>query len=251
MGVEGTPRGTDYRRKLHLAERRKLVNARDVEGEPLLVAPRDDVSRGSEIHEFVRTMQRELSATEGFIGLSLLGSATRGHMAADSDIDTMLFVDETVSPNVAARTLKRFDIETNEMRRTGIISRKVDRSMANLQPDAIKKLLNKSSAELDADPEARFMYWGVANLCGLAVGPRVEEYRKMIGVMIGDLPEERRRFWIDHLAAYALELEHNSDKKRKERIEGYDARNEKKRDLARFDLWRKKIATSLGFSVRQ
>jgi predicted nucleotidyltransferase len=247
MSVEGTPRGSEYRRKLHLVERRKLTIARDIDGEPLLVAPKPNEIYGSEAHEFMRRMDENLSKVKGFIGLTLTGSMMRGHADSGSDIDTMLFIDDEENPNAFEEVEKVLEQQKNILRR-GPLKRDVDRNVTNLHIPTIRSMLMTEKKQLDKNPQARHMYFGVVNLCGVAIGPHVAEYRTKIGNILRELPMQQRDFWIGHFAAYALELEKNSEGKRGKRIERYDERNEKKRALARYNLWKNKITNALGLS---
>lgn len=242
-----TPRGEEYRKKLHLTDRRKRVNARDIEGEPLLAVPKPDEERGSELHEFMRTMHRELGSQEEFIGIQLMGSNTRGHGNETSDIDTTIFLDSAGNPRAAEKIMAIFHQESMRLHQAGILKHKIQPHFFDLREDILRECLQNQ--DLEESENIELLYAAVLALCGLTVGPRVEEYRRKIGKMITDLPRERANLFMTNLVRFVPFVEGHSQNKREKRIERFSERNQTKAERARLMLWAKQIGRSLGISM--
>src|SRR3989338_1749234 len=242
-----TPRGEDYRRTLHLADRRKLVNARDMEGEPTLVSPKLDEEYGNEAHEVLRTLHRELGTQESFVGVTLIGSLVRGHSNESSDLDVRI-LEDTAEGNAVGKINQICVEELAKLREKGILKRKVHHEVIGLSSKALKRLLPQEPRNDDFPQildEVQVMRSAIVALCSPMVGPKVQEYRHMVGNYIQEMPPAQALKLLKDLAATAMTLEEHSHHKRVARIPALKNRNKDKADRARVVMWYKRIATAL------
>lgn len=253
MVSERIDRSKDYKRRLPVQDRNKLFIPRDITGAPTLAAPAEDAMYGSEVHELVRTLQRELGSQKSFIGIVPTGSVMRGHRTENSDIDLVVLYEYTAGNSEGKKLMSIYKDEVTHLRERGVLKHHVHENMVGLTVEAIEKYLSKDLSEPDMkdglDHNNLFLAAVVA-LCSPIVGPRVEEYRDIMRAHMQRLPHDKMMSALMELASMAMQLESNSDAKRRERIPELSRNSKEVTEDARVKMWFTRIVISLGLGER-
>lgn len=144
-----------------------------------------------------------------------------------------------------------YNNEIELLKERGVLKRKVHEIIVGLSPEIIEHLLQR-----DADPnkkidQVRVLYGVVAGICGLAVGPRIEEYRKIIGSILKQMEPKRGTYVLRRIAAAALAFEEKSSEKQKERVANLKKREESQIVSARALMWMNRIIKNLGLRYKE
>ncbi len=166
----------------------------------LFILSDSDGSRNLEVSKVVRLMQRELGSQEAFIGLAPLGSSTVGYATrekhgehnAESDLDIAVFYDSSIDLHAEKKLEKIFSREHRLAIKDGTYtfpSHLPGTHRHDLNMDLMRNVLNRA----EENPEERGrVIRALVSLSGLAVGPRIDEYRRLIGEEMDKMPRKDR-----------------------------------------------------------
>lgn len=231
---DGTEKAARYKEKYPEASKRRLHIPRDKEGEP-----------NPEVFEVARTLEKKLAEYPFFIGLAPYGSRMKGYSSESSDVDIVIFYDSSKTPEEDWQEVFD-DFKQNADQTAAPLAAKAEQEINfnyhDLSPRRIKQYL------VTANPSEYLATMALGDFCEIAVGPKVEEYRKSIGDELKKQPEEKRKQAIEGIVAMLMARE-------KTKMEGSVSRRipevvgqEQEILEAREKLWQERVEKVLGLA---
>lgn len=209
---------------------RKLFIPRDVEGMP-----------NKEELESARYFERALAPYKEFVGLSLLGSIIAGYSAEGSDIDIHILWDASENPSSISALLKKAYELRRELKEIRGEEVQYDFTFLNINAFQHDLELGKQKGDFDS-----FVGRALVDLSRLAIGGKIELYRKKFVEAIHHLSQEDQREIFKAIIERLVDADKVRLGKRRERVpELSEAEHEKVLEM-RQKMWEKRVKKIWG-----